>query len=118
MAWSWSHTAEGIEGFRAQLHAQPRAWLLNVWSEWKANPEGHFRPRKFGSDDFDERRAIRAYCSADAWMSNEALADRIFDLAERQSTCTNGGWEAWACPYGCGSHTLPFDAPEEEGGEE
>lgn len=112
MAWEWSHTAEATDGFRAQLHAQPREWLLTVWAEWHAKHEPE------DGEEYDEQRANAARSEAEQWMSNESLADAIFDLACDLATCTNGGWEAWACPYGCGCHTLPFDAPEEGGGEE
>ena len=115
MTWSWSHTPEAYEGFRSQLHVQERDWLIEVYSEWKAKPfPGHFHPKShsISTVDFDEARAERAKASVHD-LSNDALADRIYDLAERQALCTNGGWKGWSCPYGCDIHMLPFNHAEE-----
>lgn len=107
--WSWSHTAEAYENLQLRIADQDRKWLEVVWGEWKASTSGHFLPTA-PSHDFDERRYLRANAAAKQ-LSTEELVSRIYALAERQSLCTNGGWEAMCCPYHCGVHTLAFSAP-------
>lgn len=116
MTWEWSHSQEAYDNLRLQLEAQDREFLETVYAEWKA--EG--RPGWFGSDGrhaittagFDERRYQRALCAAKD-LSTDVLVEKIYNLAERQASCTNGGWEAWTCPYGCAVHMLPFEHPRQ-----
>lgn len=116
MTWEWSHTQEAYDDLREHLLLQDRKWLETVYAEWKAKPGGHFKPGPLHSitfADFDDRRYERAL-SAAKYMSTDYLAERIFDLAERQSDCTNGGHEAHCCPYHCVPHTIDWSPPKEE----
>jgi hypothetical protein len=106
MTWEWSHTTAAYVALRTNIHSQPRAWLEVVCAEWlgqdKENPE-------------DLRSVAYAQALRKArTIDDETLADFIYDRAEELSNCTNGGWEAWCCPFGCGPHLLPFHTPEEE----
>lgn len=109
MTWSWSHSSEAYENFRAQIHAQPREWLVEVFAEWKA--------RGNQDDEEDEGNFSQKFAAGQAEaldMADDVIADSIYDWSSEQANCTNGGWQGWACPYGCGCHLLPFDPVEEE----
>ena len=111
MAWSWSHSGEAYENVKANIEAKPREWLEVVWAEWVAAIP---HPR-FGIDfhaDLDTRKYALALIRAKR-KTNEQLAQFIWERTESLATCTNGGWEAWCCPFGCGCHMVPFDLTEE-----
>ena len=42
-----------------------------------------------------------------------SLAESIWPRMEELATCTNGGWEAYCCPYGCGPHMVTFSSADE-----
>ena len=105
MAWEWSHSVEAYEAVRLNIGDLPRGRLMLILAEWKANVGDC-------SDSFDEE----IYCSAmqdleRSFLLNRFFAEEIYDLAQDQATCTNGGYEAWICPFGC--HTVPFDRDSE-----
>lgn len=39
-----------------------------------------------------------------------SLAESIWSRMEELATCTNGGWEAYCCPFGCGPHMVSFSS--------
>jgi len=43
-------------------------------------------------------------------LDDETLNDEIWDFAEAQAECDNGGWNAYLCPHQCGPHSVPFSA--------
>jgi len=112
MAWSWSHTAEAYQNVRDNIAAMDRKWLEVCFAEWKAAGRGgHFPPDGFSTEPFEDRPYRRAL-SAAKYMVTEELAERVWELAERQAICTNGGWQAWCCPYGC--HEVSFSPNNED----
>lgn len=112
MAWSWSHTQEAYDYAEQQIRAQPREWLEVVFAEWRAQ-QGKRGQQSDDNNLFNERKYNRALAYAKQHMSRQQLADYIWKKAEELRTCTNGGWQAYACPYGCGPHLVRF-SPEEE----
>src|SRR5438874_1632728 len=115
MAWSWSHTSEAYEYAREELLEQEREWLEVVFAEWRAAQEKHSHINPVHAN-FNERKYERALKWAKSLrddLAEEVLAEFIWEKMEAQATCTNGGWEAWCCPYGCVCHMVPF-SPEEE----
>lgn len=107
MAWSWSHTAEAYENAKANIQAKPRDWLKEVWAEWQAA----IPHEKFGIDfhaDLDTPLYDKKLIEAET-LTNEQLAEYIWTRTEELRTCTNGGHEAWCCPFGCGCHLVKFD---------
>ena len=108
MAWEWSHSDEGLANARAQLDVQGREWLETVWAEWQAYAE---ETRENACGNFDESKYTAALAKAVA-LPDDVLAKSIWDRMAEQATCDNGGWNAWACPYGCGCHTVPFSPVE------
>tara|TARA_Y100000034_G_C6704283_1_gene310771 strand:+ start:209 stop:520 length:312 start_codon:yes stop_codon:yes gene_type:complete len=98
MAWEWSHTAEAYADAETHLQALPRETLNIIFAEWQAND----------SDGFNSAKHDTALKEA-ATLSREHLTEYIWQQASEQATCTNGGWEAWLCPFGCGCHLVPFN---------
>lgn len=101
MAWSWSHTVQAYEYAHSQLGQLDREKLLEIRREWYASDPAQFATA-FSQDKWDE--AVRFQMFAD--LSDEQLAEDIWDRAYTQQVCDNGGWNAWVCPFGC--HTVPF----------
>ncbi len=104
MAWEWSHTAEGIENVRLNLMELDRETLEVIWSEWKA-----WDGNTSSTSGFDEAKYKSAIQEAKA-LTEDILADSIWEQVESLATCENGGYGAWLCPFGC--HTASFDHQE------
>ena len=100
MAWSWSHTTEAYERVRQQIFDAPREWLEVVFAEWEAE-------NKKENEGFSEKKYEKALKRAKK-MEEEALAGYIWEKAEEQSLCSNGGYLAYCCPFQCLPHSLPF----------
>ena len=111
MAWSWSHSAEGLENARRNLRAAPVEDLRVMFAEFRA---AQLRKPRYGSrwDDnhFHERRYEKALAFA-ATLPDDVLAAQVWEWAEELCTCDNGGAALWTCPSGC--HTVGLDLTEE-----
>lgn len=102
MAWSWSHTLEAYEYARSQIQDLGRENLEMIYAEWmaaEATDEEGSEP-VFNSEKYDTALSRARY------LPDDMLADHIWDRASEAATCDNGGFRAWACPWGC--HTVPF----------
>ena len=126
MAWEWSHTAEAYEYAESRLKKMRIGLIREIWAEWqtyqKAQKEAWEEARKEAeeedwpepthvneSDDFDQDYYKEMLKEAKTdYYSKESLCIDIWHWAKELATCTNGGWEAWMCPYGCGCHMVPF----------
>ena len=108
MAWEWSHTNEAYEYARRQVSCLTNRVLAEIYAEWKAHiPEKYFGGELHqGRYAFALRGAIHRVKKAQG--GREAMEDYIWERASEQATCTNGGWEAHLCPFGCGCHMVPF----------
>lgn len=115
MTWEWSHTIEGMHNVCSNIARLSREDLEVIYAEWKAaKGRGHFHPRSFQlGEDCDLRAHDRALGKA-RLMDTEVLVDKIWDLCSTQALCSNGGWEAYVCPYGCPIHRVSFDHEERE----
>jgi hypothetical protein len=114
MAWEWSHTTEAYADAQAQVERMPREWLIVVFAEWEAKSD----PSRV-SGGFSQRKYKRALGRAkgrgkNGGLPDDILASHIWDKMSEQATCTNGGHKAWACPFGCEPHLVPFTDPEVE----
>ena len=108
MAWSWSHTHEAYDYARNELEKLPYETLLEIDAEWQAaeyTDEPYAHTPEFNIEKFNN--AMQAL----SLPTEDELAERIWDRANEQRTCDNGGWNAWMCPFGC--HTVNF-GPEME----
>ncbi len=109
MSWEWSHTAEAYRDAELNLQALPVDELRVIWAEWIAD-EPTPDPDSPGDmlTGFDSDQYDAAFTES-LDMKAEALIEDIWLKASEQRTCTNGGHEAWLCPYGCGPHLVGFD---------
>lgn len=104
MAWEWSHTQEAYDNAENNVHGMKMAELRICYAEWHAS-----QPTEDGDgfdEGFDQDLYQRALKEAQGTGADE-LAAFVWARAEEKRTCTNGGWQAWVCPYGC--HTVSFD---------
>jgi hypothetical protein len=122
VAWSWSHTSRAYRNVEVRIYRLPKKKLATIWAEWKVH---------FVGKDWEAKNAL--------WMDDEGpepadydwheeyekflkearniikkkgkadLAEEVWDWAREYATCTNGGWQAYACPDGCGCHLVSFD---------
>ena len=108
MAWSWSHTQAAYTQVQQNIEAKDRDWLEVVYAEWKA-AEGdiHFHA------ELNEEKYNSALQEAKD-LSNDILAEYIWERTSDYATCENGGFEAHCCPFGCGCHWVSFSDEEEE----
>ncbi len=102
MAWEWSHSHEAYAYAEERLHHLPRKLLKQIYAEWKAHTSGEEDIGAFNTEKYDQ--AMKETRK----LHSDVLADFIWERASEQATCTNGGWEAWLCPFGCGCHMVPF----------
>lgn len=107
MAWSWSHSNEAYAYAQQKVQELPLEILQIIYAEWIAH-----RPDE-GPEHFNQRAYKKALREAKK-LPGDVLADFIWEKAEERATCTNGGWEAWVCPFGCGPHMVPFGPEEQE----
>ncbi len=106
MAWEWSHTPEAYAHAEREIDTLPTKVVATIWAEWKAHTVG-----EYFDGGFDERVYGREFRRAWSLMRRgfqDRLRDDIKRLMAEQELCTSGGWEAWACPFGCGCHTVSF----------
>ena len=102
MSWSWSHTNEAYEIARINLAGMARKKLEIIWAEWQAYTNRVDDPGAFNEEKY--KAALKVAKKAPV----ECLINEIWEKASELATCTNGGWEAWMCPFGCGCHMVPF----------
>lgn len=134
MAWEWSTGIEAKQYAENKLHKMSQKNLRIIWAEWKtwqkaqkekfeeackeAEENGWPEPTQgFDSHDFDQDYYQEQYEEARLIIKRvgkEPLADDIWKWASELRTCTNGGWEAWMCPYGCQCHMVPFGPKEKK----
>ena len=120
MAWSWSHTHEAYSNAREQLGELSPITLITIRAEWSAvddpcDTAGGFHAGRYrGTERALLKQYSRALTLKRAELFRESLEEQIWDLMSDGATCDNGGFNAWACPYGCGCHTVPFN-PVTEG---
>lgn len=108
MSWEWSHTQEAYAAVSQNIYALPDDKLAVIWAEWRAaEPRGDY-----GDVDLNLHRYRRELRRAYSWLRRDRrdeLANEVDARTSELATCTNGGWKAWCCPFGCGCHMVPFD---------
>ena len=111
MAWEWSHSIEAYEYARQKLHLLSRTKLTIILAEWRVKQAETEEETGWDQEVYDKSLTT----IKETHVDKENIADEIWDLMSEQSTCTNGGWEAWSCPYGCGCHLVPFSSKKQGG---
>lgn len=112
MAWSWGHTQEAYNDAKRNMEALSRETREIIAAEWMGTLRDKFGGYGF-SIDLDMKRYRRGERRAKRW-TDEKLNDMIWKNMSDYATCTNGGWEAYCCPHGCGPHMVPFGSEQEE----
>lgn len=107
MAWSWSHTQEAYHAVKEQIEAKDREWLETVWAEWKTAKTDEHGCYTEETEEFDQKR-YELMLKKSKKFPDDVLADEIWELTSEYATCSNGGWEAYCCPFGCLAHQIPF----------
>lgn len=116
MAWSWSHTTEGICAAYDNLHKLPHHVLCEIaaeWDTWKKANEKNAEGDWVDDESFDQvfyNERLKFY----EGLTSDCVADYIWPFAEEKATCTNGGYYLWMCPYGCCCHMVPPGEEEED----
>ena len=107
MTWSWSHTQEGIQNVENNICELNDTTLATVWTEWTCavRISGEFVLAESAYD-----RIFAQACKMVDTLRTE-MVDFIIDKTNALAECTNGGFEAHICPFGC--HTASFDVEEE-----
>ena len=111
MAWSWSHTSEAYRDAEANLISLPQSYLVEILAEWKAWDGDTFAPN-IDVDKFDAIIESGEYSDVDPDILARAIWDKASDHKTGR-TCTNGGHDAWMCPFGCTKHMVSFTATPE-----
>ena len=104
VAWGWSYTCEAYEAAEQRLRKLPRSKLHAIYAEWRAWDGKH------GFDLLAYRRALKAAKT----LPSDVLCDYIWEQAEKNRTCDNGGYRLWMCPHGCTPHCVSPDETEEQ----
>lgn len=121
MAWSWSHTVEAYENAKMCVELLPRKELEVIFAEWKVDQyiksitlvvdESLVQNMGVVALGFEPRvKIFKEWRKKASDIPADALADQIWEWMEELRTCDNGGFNAWACPFGC--HTVPFSPGE------
>lgn len=125
MSWEWSHSTEALEKGRKELAKKSKTFLAECYGEWRCEDitqaENRFLKelekvsRLLEDDDYVD---VPAELTTDPLVDGryekfkkdamqtdmETLVDYIWQRAEEQCTCDNGGQHPWMCPHGC--HTV------------
>ena len=121
MAWSWSHSNEAYHNARENLFELSMTAMIEILAEWKAHnttdSEGcteNFNDRVYRKEQKRLQKRYRRTIALEGYVFGfrEELVNAVWGRMEEQSTCDNGGFNAWCCPYGC--HTVSFSAQQEE----
>jgi hypothetical protein len=111
MAWEWSHTQEAYENGRKNLAKQNVTELLTALAEWEATTwedEEIYQGADLDIDKYNKAmnrlqalHRMSRRSKIDMKSLKEKYAEQLWEKAEQLRTCTNGGHEAYVCPYGC-----------------
>ena len=100
--WEWSHTNEAYAAAEKNLRNMHKDRLDIIWAEWMS-----YGPREQYEDGFNSEAYPRHHKQAQN-IPSDILADAIWERAAEQALCTNGGHEAYICPFHCGPHMVSF----------
>lgn len=108
MSWSWSHTQEAYNHIYREVHNLSREHLIEIYAEWESYfaGGGSIENPPTCPDDCGSDFAMTAAKQHATTLPKDILADVVWERMLQQARCDNGGFNAYACPYGC--HTVQF----------
>lgn len=112
MSWEWSHAPEAYDNAKENLANQNKAWLEVCWAEIMCAEPRAWRNRWADNRGYEFDKPSYLYWLETAKLiSEDSLIDSIWKFAQEYRTCSDGGFDAHCCPFGC--HTVSFDLEEE-----
>ena len=108
MAWEWSHTQEAYDNAKLNIEDLDVDTLAVVVAEIAGKD---FEDNSEELENFYTSGPYEKALKEAKEKSQEELATKVWAFAEEYSTCDNGGFNAYICPYGC--HTVSFDRDDE-----
>ena len=112
MTWEWSHTQEAYDYARQQMEELDRKVRNVIAAEWLAAIP-HPRWGISFHAELDLKKYNKSLVRVADW-NDDKINEFIWKKMDELRHCTNGGWEAWCCPFGCGCHMVNFSEEEEE----
>ena len=96
MAWEWSHTTEALNNAYYNVCGLSKRKLVGIMMCWFLEdfPDEPLRGQKKKRREYNQ-------------LSQDVLAEAVWERASELRTCTNGGYEAYLDPDG--DYTVPFD---------
>lgn len=107
MAWSWSHTHGAYRDARDNVGELDRETLETVYAEIETFKAVRTEEHPVCPGDHFDESVYQDALEIARRKNLSTLADHVWAFAEYWRTCTNGGWKAYICPYGC--HKVPFE---------
>ena len=104
MTWNWNHTPEAYDNVYYNISQLPLETLQVIAAEIRTFKQISKAIRKY-YDNWDTdiyNIKLREVSN----LSADILVDYIYEFASEQAECTNGGHEAYVCPYNC--HLVSF----------
>ena len=101
--WEFSHSEEAYADLEENIYSQDRKWLETVYAEIQAIENGELNQKKY-----------KLELKTASNLSNDALAEAIFEWTMQDRTCDNGGFNAYCCPFRCECHMVSMSLPEEK----
>jgi hypothetical protein len=97
------------------MRALVLAEILAEWHAYDGNPyTGSSSSSNLDTEKYEHELArLHAEIKAGR-LPKDAMADAIWEKAVELATCTNGGWKAWCCPFGCAPHMASFSTWKEQ----
>jgi hypothetical protein len=91
MAWSISITAEGWSEIYEACHDLDKRQLIN------AITDDYFEALEKQGFDYNEcnKRTLKLRYKLETYAAQECLADKAYELIEKNDTCDNGGYRYW-----------------------
>jgi len=105
MSWEWSHTDEAIDNAQHFfLCNTDKEWQDEIAVEWMVYYLNNKQDSTGTQWEFHILKILQMIEPKDQeWIWEEAEANRV---------CDNGGFNLWMCPYGCEKHYLNLDEAE------
>lgn len=113
MAWEWSYSHEGIDNIRQNIMDMDTETAIVALAEHQALASREDYANGFNSAEYDRSLArLNADLETLGESFGEMIKMELFDQASEIATCENGGFNVWACPFGC--HTVSASRDDDQ----